>query len=86
MVWKELKLSYGLFPIILCLLILSDFIDICLLQTTAFAAIKIFLKPFCMLRDCSVLGDFWLKIVPFKDWPEFTTATLHHWLCSNLRS
>ena len=38
------------------------------------------------LRDCSVLGDFWLKIVPLEDWPKFSIATLHRWLYSNLRS
>ena len=36
------------------------------------------------LRDCSILGDFWHRLVPRSKWPDFFTASFHSWLLSNL--
>ena len=39
-----------------------------------------------VLRDCLSLGDFWHRLVKPEDSPNFFTASIHHWLSSNLRN
>lgn len=55
-------------------------------------------NPYCMryqsnlhetslhvLRDCSVLGDFWYRLVTPTDWPNFFSSDLRKWLLDNLK-
>ena len=36
------------------------------------------------LRDCPLVKQFWLNIIPISKQQGIVNARFHHWLCSNL--